>query len=107
MRTVQRQRKAGNADPQDLSSLIVRVKYYLWNEAGKPLADPHAWLCIFLCNEEKVRGKVSNWTTFFRTCKRMKGEARIKVTKADVWRSLVVYLVVLRHPNLRKLSRSE
>ncbi len=104
MRTVQRERKAAAADPQDLASLIIRVKYHLWNKAGRQLADPHAWLCMFLCDEEKVRGKVSNWTTFFRTCKRMKGDAHIKVTKADVWRSLVVYLVVLRHPTLRKLK---
>jgi hypothetical protein len=99
MRPVKIQGKAPHSEPCDLMALIIRVKYYLWNKAGRPGLDPHSWLCTYLA-DEKVKGKLSNWITFQQACRKIKGDAQIKVTLADVWRSLAIYLVTLRYPHI-------
>jgi hypothetical protein len=78
----------------DLTTLIIRAKYHLWNLKGRPLADPHSWLCQFLLEDEvKASRGVSNFTHFRRACKQLQGKRHVKVTLVDVWKNLAIYLV--------------
>ena len=104
MRTIQKGEASSRGDPKDATELIWRVKYHLWRKMGKRLADPQAWLIVYLCDTDKVKGQVSNWTTFFRACKELRGNATFRVTKADVWRCLAVYYTLLLHPELKTLE---
>ncbi len=76
----------------ELTTVIIRAKYYLWNQDGRWCGDPHTWLCQFLdVDRVKMKGVVSNFTKFRRVCRQLKGDKTLKVTLADVWRQLALY----------------
>lgn len=81
----------------DLPAILIRAKYILWNKEGRPLSDPHVWLCTFLTSDRKLTKGPTNWYKFWKVCKEISGNKKMKVSKAEVWRHLALYFVTSRH----------
>ena len=93
--------------PSDLSNVIIRAKYYLWNFLGRPFVDPHTWLIHYLDGDlRRERGRTSNLTKFRRACKHIYGR-KVQVTLADIWRNLAIYHVVKKRHGNHILSDDE
>ena len=95
--------KNAGCEPQfemlNLAAIIIRAKYQLWNQEGRTNDNPHLWLCLFL-NEDRRRRVTkgpSNWYKFTRACKKIAGDKKVKITKAEVWRHLTMYFVTTRY----------
>ena len=81
----------------DMASIFIRAKYQLWNQEGRPSADPHGWLCSFLyADRERVGKRPTNWCKFRKVCKAIAGDKKVKIIKEEVWRHLTMYYVHTR-----------
>ena len=97
MRTIQQNNKE---EPHKLefTTILIRAKYQLWNQEGRPIPVPHVWLCDFLqADYEKKRKRSTNWYKFVKVCKKIAGDQKIKVTREAVWKYLALYFVSAKH----------
>src|SRR5450759_3775463 len=82
----------------NLSAILIRAKYQLWNQEGSPSPDPNMWLCTFLNDDRgRMTNGPSNWYKFRKVCKKIAGDKKMKVTKKEVWRHLTLYFVTAKY----------
>ena len=82
----------------NLPAILIRAKYQLWNQEGRPSPDPHVWLCTFLnADRGRMTKGSTNWYKFRKVCKKIVGDKKVKVTKEEVWRHLTLYFVTAKH----------